>query len=118
MVDEGKDWLRERVIETYLDIPEEYRQPVRMAAREAVDQIKKHGWVQGTYRSRDGFICAVQGMMNAREEDAFVMNIPRANEAYMALHVFETWVPRFNDHPQTTEEDVLLLLKTIGWGDV
>lgn len=87
--------------------------------REAIEVLKTVGWGKGLYVSSDGKRCLMgaisrasitQPMSNVRRtltniEDIILEQFP---ERFISLGAI---TPNFNDHPDTTLEDVILVLE-------
>jgi hypothetical protein len=79
--------------------------------RGAIDQIERHGWIQGEAGSPDKGMCAIGALAYAANVTE-TGGIHAIEQAMVALtNVVGRGVVAFNDDPSTSSEDVLLALK-------
>lgn len=87
------------------------------------DLIETHGWCQGQGMTPDGRMCLARALALASQETDDILMGPAWTPAYVAIHEAATrlypdrspdnshTLVDFNDHPDTTSEDVVLVLK-------
>ena len=122
------------------------REDFARAAEKAIDEIHEHGWCQGSFLSRQGRICLEsaidRGLLAAgllpedsmsegliTWESRFMENAPIWEQAETFLwDIINRLFPdrkrpagyhlyAFNDDSRTSEEDVILVLKTLASGE-
>jgi hypothetical protein len=108
---------------------------VSQVITDALNALNEVGWCQGTGQTPDGRICMGAAMIRGRDIAGLIYINPASSNwaTYNACmndweksqtlvmdtiwslfpeRVTEGGIPGFNDHPQTTLEDVKLVLKT------
>jgi hypothetical protein len=86
---------------------------------EAIRRIETYGWIKKTYGDYDLGFCML-GAMGGRATGLTAREQAAIGQAARQLDITTSElvrgaagaVIRYNDHPQTSQEDVLLLLKT------
>ena len=83
--------------------------------REAMEYVSL-GWTQGTLRDLDGSVCMLGGLCEVSQMKDVENEAQLFNTAFKILHktVKElgfTTVPQMNDHPDTTQQDVLIAME-------
>src|SRR5579885_1407114 len=99
----------ETIHSAFKSLPADYKPGVRVAAAEAIDQIKKHGWVQHAFKTDNG-ICTVQGMFEAKAVNPFLLDVASGDfNGQKAIQIFQNCCIQYNDMQHRSEEDILLL---------
>lgn len=85
----------------------------------AKNKVEK-GWIKHRMEAKDGSLCALQALLKTAQEDRYY-----GGAGYDAIQILKTNLPDkfkmnsityFNDHPDTTKEDILALFdRAIAW---
>ena len=82
--------------------------------RDAIEVLARRGWTQGTFTDEGGRHC-LQGALTGTGTDlSLAADIRLVNETIAAEYperVGAVGVSRFNDHPETTIDDVVRVLE-------
>lgn len=90
--------------------------------KDAADVIRRQGWCQKVYGTRDGPVCTLGAVYTAMGGTPHPEDFPERIQASSALKavtalngLLDTGVVAWNDHPRRTRTEVLRTLEVAAW---
>lgn len=92
----------------------------KATAQDVMDVLNERGWCQGALEAVDGRVC-LMGAMNVASfgnSQAVASHASLHGKVIHYLHEkHNQTVPGYNDHPDTTLEDIMMVLKEVANDD-
>lgn len=89
---------------------------LREIAERAERELSEHGWCKGSFEKSSGEICLSSAFRIAFGSGAYSLSYENILRVIRGLFPGRDYsaVSAFNDHPDTTREDISLVLKHLG----